>query len=284
MVALWGREVEVIVYKKTDSTYIPVSFKNYDEANLNKFRMTFNIRFDSTKNKNDSDITIYNLASLTREEFAEEPKLSIQLYVGYSGERTLIYDGDVRYVSIGRTGADVMTKFVCGDGIAALKNIKISSSFKAGTQIKSMVKFLGEELKKEGINFKDSVADIFSGAATFGEVLDGKVNKLLDKLCKRQNLTFSITNNTLELTRKGQPVNQDAVFLSPETGLIGLPERNDKTIRIKALIQPSNIFPRRLIQLESETENGFFLIDKCVYNGDTHSNNWVVMIEAQKYG
>jgi hypothetical protein len=281
---LYGREVEVAIFKKNDTSFGRESYKNYDISNNNQYRISFDIRFDSSKNKNDATIKIYNLADFNRYFFTNEKDLTIELYAGYNGTRSLIYKGDVLYVSVERNGSDYITMFKCGDGAQAIKNLKISLSFEPQTTFKSMFQALGTELKNLGISIKKDFANVVTGKTAFGEVLDGKVNNIFDKLTKKQGLKYNIVNNNLEIIIEGEPINKDAVVLTPSTGLIGVPIIKKDLIQFDCLIQPSNIFPSRLVQLESSTVNGFYIIQSCQYTGDTHSNDWKITSEAKKYG
>jgi hypothetical protein len=282
MAILRNRQAEIIIFKKNDSSYYPISYKSYSDKSNNKFRIAFDVKFDSSKNKNPAVIKIYNLSEVNR-RFFNDDGLTIQLFAGYENAMNEIYKGDVMFVSNKREGANIVTEFNCGDGIQAIKDIKIKTSFNPGTKIKTIIDSLLPKIKKAGLDFKKDLSNIFSGKSEFGEVISGTFNKLFSDLCKRQDLQFTVTNNMVEITKKNKPINQNAVVLSPRTGLIGIPEQRKDDISIRTLIQPSNLFPNRLIQLDSSSISGFYIIKSCNYMGDTHGNNWIVNIDAKEY-
>ena len=97
------------------------------------------VEFSLTKTRkvkppNSGQISIYNLSSDTRTEFelAEADNRYCILKVGYGGEISTLFEGDVTAMDTQKRGADIVTNLFVGDGHQAINELFSFKSFKAG--------------------------------------------------------------------------------------------------------------------------------------------------------
>ena len=73
-----------------------------------------------------------------------------------------------------------------------------------------------------------------------------------------------------------------SVVLSPQTGLIGSPEKGTKnTIKMRSLIIP-DLVPGRQVILKSRHMSGNFRVERAEFKGDTASNDWYVDLTCRE--
>ncbi len=114
----------------------------------------------------------------------------------------------------------------------------------------------------------------------------------MDKLSGKLNAEWSVQNNELQVTLLDTPTNDVAILISPDSGLLGAPERrtDQGTPRspsqkdgwiIRSLLQPT-IEPRSRIVVESETVSGTFQVKELQHVGDTHSQDWTTIMAIEE--
>ena len=91
-------------------------------------------------------------------------------------------------------------------------------------------------------------------------------------------MQWSIQNNELQILEELQTTGEEAILLTPETGLIGIPSKStakDKqgTI-IQSLIMANELKPGRAVKVQSKNDNSIFKLLEVQFIGDTHGNTW----------
>lgn len=246
--------------------------------------------------QNTADFSIYNLSKDTRKHLSDvKGGVVVQLFAGYKsgnplGAQTavsesppLIFLGKLRELTHLRDSADWITKVSSGDGDEKTKH-PISFSLGPGTDLQSAVTKI---VKDMGVGIGNSAQMILKGkfkdaGTQFAEgvVIHGNSGEELRKLLKSAGLEHSVQNGQLQVLEQGKALNTTAVKLSPSTGLIGSPEVGGKAKLKARSLMNAQIFPGRLLQIESESIQGFFRVDRAVYVGQRSGADWYVDIEA----
>ena len=227
------------------------------------------------KHPNKAEIVVYNLSPDTRGKIdGKRDRLGkltnpvkCELEAGYADGMSLIFAGELHTVFTERQGPDIVTHFASADGLAATRQGSASFSVKKGTGVADVLKKLGRELFKTGtakLGNLDQIAgsaSITGMGSTFpeGTVVDGPAYDELERIADSCGFELSIQNGALQFKRKGQPLDEEAIELSPTSGLIGSPtveaqqdpgktKPSEKFMLAQCLLIPG-IFPGRKVNL-----------------------------------
>lgn len=277
--ALFNRVAAVYV----DDTNTRTEIKNV--------RITFSCEKTVTSTKNKASISIYNLKKATR-DLIEKDDIQITLLAGYEDEsgEEILFRGDVTYVRHRIATPDIITEIEIKDGHIALRESRLSESFKPGTTIDKIVSKLGNSLgvpvKEISSNLKESFSNGFS--------VVGPVKDSLDKILDKMDLEWHIIDGELEILDKHQPNTETAIVISSGSGLLSSPEPvitdstalkgakdSKKKLNVKSLLLPK-LNPGRKIVLESINYEGIYRIETVNHSGDTHGGDWTSVCEVHE--
>ena len=283
---LFGRIGSVTVTKKGAST----------GREFRGLRFSFNIVKTSEANPNIGNVTIFNLSAESR-SLLEEPDAQVLIRAGYSGFGVnpvspvavqgndlseILYVGDVRLNGIRteRRGPDIASILECSTGLIAMREAKINKSFGPGTTALQVIKELASTLGLNISQLQTEGTDVFLG----GISLSGASKDILTNILKKLGVQWSIQDDELHIVSKDLATNEPVVFLSPETGLIGIPtKRTNGGYMFKSLLNPK-IRPGRPLSVESKTVSGLFRPRKVSFIGDLDGGPWDTIVEAIQVG
>lgn len=281
MSKLFGRKVQVTVGQRGEAGLL-----------IENLRIVFKIEKTLEKIPNNSTVDIYNLAPHSRAAF-ERKKAAIRVTAGYGDEIKDIFTGDIATAVTKRTGADILTSIEAADGLLAYQSKEVDLSFAPGAKIGTILdSLLGQfGLSKgeiQGIDVNDQYLN--------GAVFSGKIHDHIDTLLyKQRGLSWSIQDGKVQILPKSKGSIRKAIFLSPETGLIGSPFKRsvvnvdiakkvegkdaESGVNLKSLLN-AELVPGRLVEVDAEFVKGVFKIEKVVHSGDTHGVSYYSDIEA----
>ena len=280
----------------------------------------FKIEKTNRAEPNKAEIKIYNLNDDHRNELvrrfgsqvekSKRKPLRVELEAGYEGEgnRGLIFAGDLRNLIVKREGQDFVTTISGADGGHAFKTGRISRAFGAGTSVSTVLRACVDALGIGTGNLSEfeAAAKLTALGTQFshGTVLSGSAERELDHLVKAAGLEWSVQNGSLQLRRKGQPVQAKAYRLAADTGLVGVPfpevdatvlpnasgkpnasktaARRSGLVNCKTLIIPS-LAPGQKVDLDSEEFKGGYQIMEMAFQGQTFGNDWYIQSKVRPY-
>ena len=273
-------------------------------------RFSFSIQKGSTKTPNQCTVKVWNAAPDTRALIEVIGNVLI-LKTGYSEDigATTIFTGNVTRTLTVREGPDWITELELQDGFVEFRDAKVSLSFGKGATVLQVVTAIS---KKFGLPVRPLPADVAKKQDPAGFAFVGRVRDAMDKACENGGLEWSIQNREIQIIKKGGVFKQKAYLLTPDTGLIGSPMQESKTMtekaaakegitanqpgvrkttkrdkdgevqevlqvlgyKVKTLLQPL-IEPGGYVQVKSKGIDGeFFRIEELTHVGDTHGNEW----------
>lgn len=260
-------------------------------------RMIFSISKSTDKTPNKCSLQIYNLSEDTRNLIPdEEEKNGIAfLSAGYDNgdAEVLIFGGNITRVSHQLIPPDIITDIEMEDGTKEMRETKFNRSYAEGVKgsdiLNDILQAFPSGKKSRTVQFVDT---IFSK----GWVHSGLARDALTKVSETLGLEWSFQNgNEIKLVGKDRTDNSTVVVVSPDTGLIGSPERINQTVRksqkktkktkpgwsIRSLLQPL-IEPGGRVSLQSrQIPNAtVFRVDRVNHSGDTHGQEWTTVTEV----
>jgi len=188
-----------------------------------------------------------------------------------------LFIGNVDKVSHSVEKPDIITKVEVKDGGNRYRNARLDKGYPPNTRLTNLIRDLGDALglplgSQQGIPNQN-----YANGITFS----GNVREHLDVLAKTYGLDWSIQDETLQIIPFNQTSKEGAVFLTPDTGLVGSPTKTKEGIQFTSLLQPA-LKPGRAVKIKSRFINGTFKLKRVVHNGDSQSGSFVSECETSK--
>lgn len=251
------------------------------DIRVEKLRIRFEIKKSVTANTNYCRVDIYNLSQTTRNRITTDSTSLVRVLAGYSNNTGLIEigQGNISNVIHSYKSPDIVTTILSKDGFNSTISNRISLSFIDKTPLSSIINTIISKLNipVKFANYNKSV-QIKNGFSYVGAITDA-----LDQLGRQYNFRWSIQDGQLLILNGEQGTGNQSVFLSADTGLIESPELVIKTkklqelkkneYKVTALMQPQ-LQAGDLIQIESKTLNGVFIVNELTHIGDMNANEW----------
>ncbi len=275
--------------------------KDAQGKQITGLRMVFHVEQSLEKIPNPATVEVTNLSNDTINWLENIPVNESHgpvfiLQAGYSNvdltNLPILYKGDIAKITVKKAGTETTTLLEGGDGEFAYLNSRLDVSFKPGSTFGTILDTFKKTLGlSDGVQKGMNRADSFLNGAAF----TGNIRDHLDEICERQGLIWSIQDGALQILPQDGDTGETAVYLSPDTGLIGSPYKtkivrpqlggNSKQMQVSgekflSLLNP-RIRPGKPIVVSSENVNGTFRVEKATHTGDTHGAPWYSEIEAR---
>lgn len=259
---------------------------------IEDLRINFSCEKNSESAPNKCEIGIYNLSDSTR-SLLEAKNTRVKLSIGYLGLKPngiggsgvnststveLVFIGNVKKITQDIQTPDIITKLELADGGNAYRNARLDKGYPPSTDLKLIIDDL---ITSTGLS-KGSISGLPSGKKyANGYTVSGLSRDNLDTITKSNELEWSIQNEAIQIVKRGEATNDTLIVLTPDTGLIGSPNKTDKGVEFISLLQPT-LKPGRKVQLKSRFLEGTFKIRKVVDVGDSHQGDFLSKCEAAK--
>lgn len=239
-----------------------------------ELKTTFEIEKTSASYANKAKIELYNLNDQSRLNF-QRKGLQIRLEAGYRGLTEVLYIGDITKTQSARRGPDIVTIFEAGDSEKQLTTAHFNKGYPAGV---TFLQIISDLVKALDIN-QGPILGIPNVKYNQGFTLSGSIKKIMDTLIPNQGLEWSIQNGYLQIIPVTAHNGDEAVFLSKDTGLIGVPSQKDSGVEFTSLLNPK-LLPGMPVQIDSTLFKGFYKIKKSNIAGDSHGQKWQITCEG----
>lgn len=287
------RSAEVIIGSKVTTT----SNAPREPVNARVFtgRVNFSVVKTDGSEPNKATINLYNIAQDTR-NFLEEKSLVVFLKAGYIGAISTIFFGDIVERFTSRSGPDVVTKIECGDQEQILATANVQLGFQENSTNKQIIMAAADALSLTVPPRQLANIPTVRNQKNFS--YSGTARDLLEQQAELIDYNFSIQDGEIQFLPKESDDGQDAVLVTPETGLIGFPTKSQDGLQFQTLLNPE-IRPKRAVKLESKQFQGQFgakagstasasldgsgqtiLCTRATHNGDSQEGNWFTDVEG----
>ncbi|EDJ90218.1 TPA: phage protein [Haemophilus influenzae] len=242
-----------------------------ETLSIEQLRVAFEIDKTINEKPNPAKIQVWNLNRDHINQLLSQDYKKVALLVGYD-ELRQIYVGDITKTRIQRDGLDFVLTLECSDGYKAYTQSRAKTTLKAGATDKQIV----EELQKTMPKVQKGAIDIPNQRKLpRGRVLNGNSRDILTKIARNNKADWSIQDGALIFLPKDKVLNDDAVLISQDTGMINAPEQTDEGLELTCLLNPA-LQIGGLVKVESIIDyfNGEYKIVKLVHSGDNISGDW----------
>jgi hypothetical protein len=285
-------------------------FKYTSENTQDPLHMTFNVTYKTGNGQATMTLKMYNLSDDSKEKLNSND-VHVSLSVGYldveqGHERVMhpLFVGTINApLSTALQGADHVTTFQAESG-EVIDDVEINHNFRKGIEYKPLIaEYLEKVSEQVGdmivLNKKSLESVKLNPKAlqkfTSGYPTTGLVRSTLDDMLKLHNLSYTLINTNLHITKKGAPPAGARKYKLDElSGLLDrpLPLANDtyqsqsdaranKGYKLKALLDPQ-FTPTQVLELSyPEWDDArLFTIDKAIFIGGYESSPWYSILEV----
>jgi hypothetical protein len=254
-------------------------------------RVAFEVERSVRSTPNKATVQIWNLTRDHQAQIEQAADAQVIVEAGYVSDRGLetIFSGELwraRGSSSGPTGirtersgaVDAITHVEARDAGVAYQQARVERSFAAGVSVATVLRACADALGVGSGNLGDvaDLAQLDAGGTTYpeGTVLSGQAARELTRILDPLGLRWSVQSGALQVLRRGQSLRSQAVRLTPETGLVGVPEVGTRgAVKAVSLLTP-DLCPGRPVLLESARVSGRYLVRSVTYRGDSHGQDW----------
>lgn len=275
------------------------------EFDVRGLRTTFRVEKEFRNIPSKLEVKVYNLSQQTREAIVDtsrqraravpqqpgivqpRKRVFVGLDAGYENFLTRLFYGDVFRSRVEISSPDTIMVVEALAGGVSLYSARVSRSFRPGVRVETVMLHLVEALGCEpgnaqamlrGVRLKDRTTTF-----TAGVVLSGSAEYEFSRLCEGAGFDWMIDDGRLVLARKRDSILETAPLLSPETGLIGSPTKDQITriVKGKCKIMP-DVAPGRNVEVQCSLFKEVIRIYKTTVVGDTHGDDWYIDFEGRK--
>ncbi|MCK3654215.1 hypothetical protein A4G19_15885 [Pasteurellaceae bacterium Macca] len=239
---------------------------------IDNLRVAFEIEKTINEKPNPASIHIWNLNRNHLNQLLSKQLNEVSLDVGY-GELRMIYQGEILQAKIKRDGLDFVMSLECADGYTDYSTARSAVTLKAGSTDEQIVTEIQKTLKKTQ---KGAMAFTSQRQLPRGKVLSGDSREILNRIAKNHQADWSIQDGKLIFLPKAYTLHEEAVLLSQQSGMIGMPEHTDEGLEVKCLLNPA-LQIGGVIQVDSIIDHfdGEYKIVKLAHSGDNYQGDWL---------
>lgn len=198
---------------------------------IKDLRFEFDILKTASKTANKATLKIYNANTDTISKLETINNIVIVRagYVQDVGAVTIFSGTTCRSLTY-QDGADIITEMELRDSVIPLRDAKISVSKPPNTSAKAV---LSAVVANFGLPVRMNIKDVPDKQYISGFATNGRARDAMDRVCNYLGLEWSAQGNEIQVMKKGGVYSNTAVVLSKETGMIGYPRRESKTMTEK---------------------------------------------------
>ena len=322
--SLWIRKYKILVSKENTEELSEEDKKNgkvkEEEAlNVSDLHCTFEVHKKRDRGGMYAICRIFNLNSDTEDKLVMEGDRLI-IEAGYQASTTetvkdeegnessvttdlqygKIFDGKIIWPSRSRaSNTDYVLTLMAIDGDQPLNLSFISKTVNRGLNSRKIIETVANDSE-----VKTPVNKISDGLSTQalprGKVFFGKPYNYVQDVCRGNAASFFIEDGNLNVVRLQDLSKDEALVITPETGLIGTPQQIQFGVSFKMLLNPA-VHLESMIQIKGVQVNEasvtpgqqqspldddwIYQVIELTHIGDTRGNDWYTEVQGiSRYG
>lgn len=251
-------------------------------------RIAFRVTKTDKASANELEVEVYNLAASTRSKLESTDNV-VTVAAGYSRDVVRVVGiGDVSKYETEYQAPDMITRLSAGDGLRALRDTRVTLAYESGVSAQRIINDIADKLT---LGVRPTTADL-SGSYRQGFAFGGPAKEALDSVTRRFGLDWSIQNMELQIVAAREATNREVVVISPDTGLIGSPQKLDDLgenlseakepsgYALQTLLNPRIEPGNRVIVESREIDRREFRVKAVEHTGDTRGDEWASRMEV----
>lgn len=242
-----------------------------DGLDLSGLRCVFEVTKKDTQTPNTAEFSIYNI---TPDTAARLKKSFTKIIVngGYESNFGLLFSGNIKGFEYSKENTDTVLTISAGDGDKEYNYTVINKTLAAGATPDTIISEVSTAMGI-GIGYKSVLP---STALPRGKVFYGRPSEFMREQADNTGCTWSIQDGRILMLKRSELLPGTAVLLTPNTGLIGTPQKTEDGLTGTCLLNPKLRIGAAL-KIESGISpdiNGEYRIISFKQKGDTHGNDW----------
>lgn len=239
--------------------------------------ISFSVERADTTSQNTAKVTVWNLSDEHLAELSKDDCVVV-LRAGYGKTMPLIFAGVVTFATTKADGADRSTEIELVDNRIAVRDTYVSVSYSGTVNCKTLIQDAAAQMGvTASFSYNAEFKDIPNGFAFVGSAAN-----VLTKACDSSGLVWSINNGVLQVKKPGDTMSREVYELSPETGLLGVPERVQISNEDKGYsygwdveyLMNAAIGLDDYVYLNSKAVKGYFRVYSVRIEGDNMEGAW----------
>ncbi|APH57383.1 Hypothetical protein GbCGDNIH6_1562 [Granulibacter bethesdensis] len=219
---------------------------------VNDLRVIINIKRSITNSGNSMNLTIFNLNKRNIDFIINSVKMEI--YAGYGSHLFLAFVGVPNLIKTAHKDADYTISITAFDGNDILSASRSSYTGYENVTVREIIETAAHDA---GLGLK-IVDGLGRRSWKHGYSFYGSSKNMLEDACKAEGLEYSVQNNVVQVTKKGQPFPKPEVLLSMETGLIRYVEVASKgpkaSVFTKGINPTDNPYVKQIVSSDEPVE------------------------------
>jgi len=260
---------------------------------LGDLRVVFGSHKADFETPNRLDCRVYNLAEETCHRLGTKEFTRLVLQAGYEGNFGLIFGGTIRQVRFGReNGVDTYADFLVSDGDRAYNYAVVNATLAAGATHRDKVNAAVAAMAPHGVT-PGYIPDLGGQAMPRGQVLYGMARDHMRTAAHTTDTSWSIQDGAVQMVPKRGYLPGNAISLTAESGLVGMPEQTNDGIMVRCLLNPRlrvgsriHLNNKSIIRFKTDLRigafqhapridrDGLYRILAIEFRGDTRGQDW----------
>lgn len=216
---------------------------------LSELHLRFTIWSATTQSPKHTTIRVYNVADATAKRLQQEFQ-QVFLQAGYDGNFGLIFSGAIKQIRKGRENAtDTFVDIVAADADEAYNWSVVNTTLAAGWSQTDYHGALLQSMSPYGVT-AGYAPNFAATKLPRGKVCYGMTRDYMRQLAGAAGTQWTIQDGQLHMVPVSGYLPNQAVVLTSDTGMVGLPTQTVDGITVKCLLNP-NIKPGTRIQINN---------------------------------
>ncbi|MGD8501316.1 MAG: hypothetical protein PVJ86_11755 [Phycisphaerales bacterium] len=247
--------------------------------NFTEEDMEFSVKGYRGSKPNECTVKISNLSS-QKIAFLEKKNLVLQLS---AGENTpgILFRGSIqpRGVVTKNAQPERETEIKCVDGRRQWRDAKTAASYPNNTTVAAVVQDILAQSTARG--FAIAPGNTYpTGSFPQGYYHAGRWRDALTEILYPRNFWWTIQDRTIYVGPQDGLNAGNVPLLTPQTGLIGSPQKTQKGINFDAVLDP-RIRPGWGVQVKSEFVSGTYRVVVREHHGDSRGRKWMTRVQCE---